>query len=86
MSQRQETRIQGHQKAAAGRNFCRYSVYENKTDRPVIIDGTADECAAALKRSRNSFYCLVNRVAKGRIKKYTILRRFEDEEEESEVA
>ena len=81
----QKSQNKGHQKAEIGRNFCRYSVYENKTDRPIIIDGTADQCAAVLHRSRNSFYCLVNRVRKGRVKKYAILRRYEDEEE-SEVA
>ena len=72
----------GHRIAKGSWHFCRYSVYDNKTDFPVIIDGTADECARALNRSRNSFYCLVNRVRKGRNKRYTILQRMVDEEED----
>ena len=71
----------GHRKGAQGRIFCMYSIYDNKTDFPIVIDGTAQECARALKRSVNSFYCLVNRVRKGKNKRYAVLRRFIDEEE-----
>ena len=73
--------IKGHRKGAYGRKFCMYSVYDNRTDLPIVIDAPAEECAQALKRSRNSFYCLVNRVLKGKIKRYTVLRRFIDEED-----
>lgn len=71
----------GHRIVKGSRYFCRYTVYDNRTDFPVVVDGTADECARALKRSRNSFYCLVNRVHKGKNKRYTILSRMVDEEE-----
>lgn len=58
-----------------------YSVYDNKTDFPLVIDAPAEECARVLKCSRNSFYCLVSRVLKGKNKRYTVLRRFLDEED-----
>lgn len=71
----------GHRKGSAGRQFCMYSIYDNRTDFPLVIDATAEECAATLKRSVNSFYCLVNRVRKGKNKRYTIMRRHIDEED-----
>ena len=58
-----------------------YSIYDAKTDLPIVIDATAEECARVLKRSVDSFYCLVSRVRKGKIKRYEVLRRFTDEEE-----
>ena len=62
--------------------FSRYSVYLNKTDMPIIIDGTADECAKALGRSRSSFYCMVGRVRSGRNKKYSVYQRMLDAPDE----
>jgi len=53
----------------------------NRTDFPIIIDGTSDECAKALNRSRSSFYCMVDRVRKGKNKRYTVLQRMVDEED-----
>lgn len=70
----------GHR--AVRRKFCRYTVYDNRTDKAIIFDGTADECAKALNRSKAGFYCLVDRVSKGKIKRYTVLKRYMDEEEE----
>lgn len=72
----------GHRSVDELRNFCRYTVYDNRTDFPIIVDGTAVECASALGRSRDSFYCLVTRVQQGKNKRYTILRRMMDEEEQ----
>ena len=77
--------IKGQRKGANGRKFCMYSVYDNRTDFPIVIDATAEECARALKRSLNSFYCLVSRVLKGSNKRYTVLRRFVDEEDDDNV-
>lgn len=71
----------GHRKGTGGRQFCMYSVYDNRTDLPIVIDAPAEVCAAALKRSVNSFYCLVNRVRKGKWKRYTVIRRHVDEED-----
>lgn len=70
----------GHR--AVGGKYCRYTVYDNRTDKAIIYDGTADECAKAMSRTRASFYCLVDRVSKGQIKRYTVLKRYMDEEEE----
>ena len=70
----------GHK--ARGRVFCRYTVYDNKTDRAVIYDGTAAQCAAALGRSKKTFYNLVDRVRSGRIKRWSVMKRYCDEEDE----
>ena len=74
--------IRGHRVVDGVRNFCCYTVYDNKTDFPIVVDGTADECARALNRSKNSFYSLVSRVLKGENKRYSILRRMIDDAEE----
>ena len=44
----------------------RYSVYETGTDRPLMIWGTAQECAAALGITYRSFSCYVSRARAGR--------------------
>lgn len=78
----------GHTAGEFGtRAFCRYTIYNNraKTDLPVIVDGTATECAKALKMSsENSFYCMVNRARIGKNKKYTVITRFLDEDEDED--
>ena len=71
----------GHRKGANCRSYCMYSIYDTKTDLPIVIDATAEECARVLKRSVDSFYCLVSRVRKGKNKRYEVLRRFIDEED-----
>ena len=56
-----------------------YSVYNAKTDLPVIIYADSDECAKALGITRNSFYRYICRMRAGKIK----LRKwqvYEDEE------
>ena len=73
--------IRGHRVVKGSRCFRRYTVYDNRTDFPIVVDGTADECARALNRSKGSFYCLVSRVHKGMNKRYAILSRMVDEEE-----
>ena len=59
-----------------------YSVYERKTDKPIVIYGTPTECAKALGITRGSFYSKIARQRSGRHQpqKYEI---FEDEEVES---
>ena len=37
----------------------KYDVYDNRTDFPIIIDGTAKECARALGITKRSFYNIV---------------------------
>ena len=45
----------------------RYSVYHAKTDVPVMIYGTAQECADAMGISRQTFYKHVQRMHGGKI-------------------
>lgn len=74
--------IKGHTAREDGR-FIRYTVYNNKTDMPVLIDGTAPECAKAMGVTLNSFYIYVHLASKGTPRKmWYIERRFLDEEEE----
>ena len=51
-----------------------YTVYDNKTDLPIIIDGTAKQCARAMNRSEASFHCAVSRCQKGINKRWTIIK------------
>lgn len=58
----------------------KYSIYDRRTDQPVIIYGTAEQCASALGMKVHSFYSLVMRQRKGeRVGKCEI---FEDEEDD----
>ena len=60
----------------------RYSVYETGTDRPLMIWGTAQECAAALGIDCGTFYTYIMRARKGRApKKYEIIIHTEKEED-----
>jgi hypothetical protein len=59
-----------------GTYFRKYTVYDNRTDFPVIVDGNARECAEAMRLTLNSFYCAVNRARSGVIKRWTITSRF----------
>ena len=49
-----------------------YTIYNNKTDMPVIIDGTAEECAKSMKITLASFYSAVTHARTGKIKKWYI--------------
>lgn len=53
-----------------------YTVYNNETGFPVIVDGTATECAAAMGLATvGNFFNTVARVRSGYLKKWTILCR-----------
>ena len=49
-----------------------YTVYNNKTDMPIIIDGTAEECAKAMGMTLSSFYSAVTHSRTAKIKKWYI--------------
>ena len=49
-----------------------YTVYNNKTDLPVIIDGTAEQTAEAMGMSIKTFYPTVARSIKGINKKWYV--------------
>ena len=70
----------GHRKGENTRSFCVYTVYDNRTDFPVIVDGEARDCAKAMGLCLAGFYCAVTRASKGQIKKWTILKRYIDKE------
>lgn len=68
----------GHKAKKSSRHFCTYSVYDNRTDFPVVIGGTAAECARAMKVTLASFYCCVNRARTGKVNRWTIIKEYED--------
>lgn len=45
-------------------NIMRYTVYDNKTDFPIIVCGTAQECAKAMDIDINHFYYLTDKSKK----------------------
>lgn len=69
-----------HHKGENTRSFLVYSVWDNRTDELVIVDGEAAACAKAMKLSLASFYSTVSRVASGKLKRWTIRKRFLDGE------
>ncbi len=68
----------GHTKGRGTRAFQVYTVYNNKTDRVVIVDGEARECAKAMGVSLGTFYCTVCRARAGKIAKWHIESRYLD--------
>ncbi len=74
------TVIKGHIKGTETRSFCLYTVYDNRTDLPVIIDGEATDAAEAMGLTLGSFYSVVSRADKpNAIKRWTVYKRFIDE-------
>lgn len=62
------------------RSFFLYTVYDNRTDEPVIIDGEARQCAEVMKLKLPSFYCAVTRARNMSIKRWTILTWYIDDD------
>lgn len=67
-----------HKKGKGTRSFCVYTVYDNRTDLPIIIDGTARECAEAMHIDLQSFYACISRIRRGLIKRWYIEKRYLD--------
>lgn len=57
-----------------------YTVYDNKTDEPIVIGGTVEECAKVLGISPESFRAYVK---KGRQKTRTVIQSYAFEFEET---
>ena len=74
----------GHRKIPGKRGFYRYTVYNNRTDELVILDGTAQECARAMNLTIASFYSAVSRAESGQAKRWFILKEFADDIEREE--
>ena len=68
----------GHTSPPGQREFCTYTVYDNRTDFPVIVGGTATECAKAMGLTIESFYCAVSRARSGATKRWTIMKEYSD--------
>lgn len=43
-----------------------YTVYDNKTDFPVVVDGTSEECARAMGIAFRTFQSYVSLAKKGK--------------------
>ena len=56
------SRPRGHPMGAVN-NY--YTVYKRRTDLPVVIGGTARECAAAMKISLGSFHTIYTKLKNG---------------------
>ena len=61
-----------------------YTVYDRRTDMPVIIGGTAMECAAAMRISLDSFRTIYTKLKNGSNKATQKWEIFKDEPEEEE--
>lgn len=70
--------VLNHSKGEDTRSYCVYTVYDNRTDLPIIVDGNAKECAKAMNITIDSFYSAITRARKGTVKRWTILKRYLD--------
>ena len=68
-----------HRKGKDTSSFVLYTVYDNRTDAPVIVDGEAKDAAKAMGVEFSSFYSIVSKVKAGKYKRWTVLTRFIDE-------
>ena len=76
---RGNTVLKGHVKGTGTTSFCIYTVYDNRTDLPVIVDGDARAAAEAMGLTLGSFYSVVSRSDKSNaIKRWTIYKNFLD--------
>ena len=51
-----------------------YTVYDNRTDFPVVVDGDIYECCKAMGVSVKSFHSIVSRACSGERKKWSIVK------------
>ena len=64
--------------------FCTYTVYNNKTDFPVVAGATAWEAARAMGMTLSSFYAAITKAREGVVKKWTFIIEHADEEDYDE--
>ena len=69
----------GHRKAADGRNFKRYCVWNKKTETLIAACATAKECAKAMNVSLSYFHAIPYFQSIGRCRKWDIESYFEDD-------
>lgn len=56
-----------------------YTIYDNRTDTPIIVDGEAEACIEALGISSKTFRSLVCRSLAGINKRWTVIKTRKDE-------
>jgi hypothetical protein len=55
-----------------------YSIWNNKTDELVILDGTAKECAKMMGMGEGCFRSTISKVRSGKVKKWTVKQRYKN--------
>ena len=55
--------------------YIAYTIWDNKTDELVILDGSGRECAEAMGMSYATFRSILTKVRQGKDKKWTIKQR-----------
>ena len=50
-----------------------YTVYDNRTDEPIVIDGTIEECVKKMGIRENSFYSTLWHIRRGDKTRWSIL-------------
>lgn len=68
----------GHKKGNGTRRYCVYTVWDNRTDELIILDGTAPQCAEAMGVALSSFYAALTKTKAGRTKRWYIERNYLD--------
>lgn len=84
MARKPTGRPRGRPKGRRSSNPACFSVYNRRTDLPVIIGGTARECAAAMKIELGSFYTIYTKLKNGHKKASRKWEIFRDDPEEME--
>ena len=59
-------------KGKGNRAHTLYIVYDNKTDLPIIVDGTAEQCARVMGIKVQSFYYALMRCERKECKRWSI--------------
>ena len=65
--------------------FHYYTVYDRRTDLPLIIGGTARECAAAMKIDLGSFHTIYTKLKNGNKKATRKWEIFRDDPGDMEI-
>ena len=82
---KRNTVTKNHKMSKSLNCFCLYTVYDEKHDGlPIIVDGTAEECAKLMGLTKRNFYIYMWRMKKGLVKKWFIESRYVDEGEDDE--
>lgn len=67
-----------HCKGENTRSFIVYTIWDNRADEVVIVDGEARDCAKAMGLTLSSFYSTISKVKNGIVKRWTIKSRYLD--------